>query len=367
MRILVYGAGVIGSVFAAKLQMAPCTEVTILARGERLEQIDQYGIVLEEMSSGEREITRVNLTDRLEANDAYDWVIVTVRKNQIESVLPPLAANLHTPNIVFLVNNAAGAEEIVRVLGPDRVVLGFPGAGGTLEGHVIKYRVLPFQSQPTTLGELNGKASKRLRRLLPILWQASIPATISHNIDAWLKTHVAIVSPIANALYAAGGDNYRLAHTRDAVVLMVRAIREGFAVLRALDIPIEPPKYRILLGLPEPLLVAIMQRRLATPGADLVLARHARHARDEMQALADEFLVLAGRTSVPTPALDMLDEFIDPASTPLPEGAHALTLDLRGLFLWIGSLIAGAVGIALLIASILRLKATPHEKGPAAA
>ena len=36
--------------------------------------------------------------------------------------------------------------------------------------------------------------------------QAGFPAATNRNMDAWLKTHVALVSPIAHALYLAGGD-----------------------------------------------------------------------------------------------------------------------------------------------------------------
>ena len=63
--------------------------------------------------------------------------------------------------------------------------------------------------------------------------------------DAWLKAHVALLMPgLAPSLYAAGTDNWRLARTRDGLVLTILAIREGLRVLRVLDIPITPhPQY----------------------------------------------------------------------------------------------------------------------------
>jgi 2-dehydropantoate 2-reductase len=270
----------------------------------------------------------VEVLSKIEPDEAYDWIIVIVRKNQVASVLPDLAANLRTPNILFLVNNAAGSQEMVQALGKERVVLGFPGAGGTRQGYVVCYS-LAGNAQPTTLGELDGSLTPRLHQVAGALRQAGFPVAYSRNMDAWLKTHVALVSPIANALYLAGGDNYRLANTRDGIVLMVRAVKEGLRVLDALGVPVTPGRYRLLKWLPEPLLVSLLQRSLPTERAELVLARHANAARDEMKQLADEFRAIARLTLLPTPAIDRLYTYIDPEKPAVPEGSASIPLDWR--------------------------------------
>jgi 2-dehydropantoate 2-reductase len=165
--------------------------------------------------------------------------------------------------------------------------------------------------------------------------------------DAWLKTHVADVSPMANALYMAGGDNYRLARTRDAIVLMIRAIREGYKVLQELDIPIVPAKHKILKWIPEPILVALMRRIFKSEQmADLI--GHAHAARDEMKQICDEFKVLARSTSVPTPALDRLYTHIDPAVQPVADGSARISMNWCGV--WIGlSMLSGLILISTLL------------------
>ncbi|HET7116606.1 MAG TPA: 2-dehydropantoate 2-reductase N-terminal domain-containing protein [Hanamia sp.] len=45
MKILVYGAGVIGSIYAAKLFDAK-NDVTLLARGKRYENLQQNGLII---------------------------------------------------------------------------------------------------------------------------------------------------------------------------------------------------------------------------------------------------------------------------------------------------------------------------------
>ncbi|MCL5996887.1 MAG: hypothetical protein M1546_12650 [Chloroflexi bacterium] len=197
-------------------------------------------------------------------------------------------------------------------------------------------------------GELDGQTTPRLAQIARAFEEAGFGVSISPNMDAWLKTHIALVSPIANALYLAGGDNYRLARTRDGLVLLVRAVREGLRVLRALDVPITPAKFRVLAWIPEPLLVLWMQRGMATPRAELAMARHANAARDEMKQLADEFQVLARRSGSSVPAIDRLYTFIDSQAPVLSEGSAQLSLDWRSVLVGVGVL----AGIAVLVAAL---------------
>ena len=324
MKILLYGAGVLGSLYAARLQEAG-QEVSILARGQRLADIREYGIVLEDSDTGQRTATRVNAVDRLAPNDAYDLAVVLMQKTQITAILPALAANRHIPSILFMGNNAAGPDEMVEALGCERVLMGFPGAAGRREGHVIVTKVVSGRQQPTTFGELDGQTTPRLQQIVEAFKSAGFPVAISPNMDAWLKTHVAEVLPTAQVLYMAGGDNYRLARTRDALVLMVRAIREGYQVLRALDVPITPTYHKIFNWLPEAILVALARRLLNTKTAEIEIAGHANAARDEMKQIAGEFRTLARSTSVPTSAMDRLYTYLDPAVPPLPEGSAQIS------------------------------------------
>jgi 2-dehydropantoate 2-reductase len=301
----------------------------LLARGPRLAQLRRDGIVLTDASSGRRSVTHVCLVERLEPDDPYDLVAVIMRRNQVAEVLPALAGSRCTPNVVFMTNNAAGPDEYVAALGRERVLLGFPGAGGTRKDGAVRYMLAG--SQPTSIGELDGSDTQRLKDIAQALRSAGFPVAVRPDMDAWLKTHVALVSPIANALYAAGGDVYRLARTRDALLLLVRAVREGFRVLDDLCIPITPARMRVLQWIPEPILVALLQRGLPTEQAELVLAGHANAARDEMRFLADEFQALARRSGLATPALDRLYRFTDPALGPLADGSASLGQDWRAL------------------------------------
>jgi len=90
-RILVFGAGVIGSVYAAGLLQAG-HEVVMLARGRRLSDLQTHGLVLEEADSGNRTVLAVQSVGEPAPGDRYDVVLVPVRSPRQRSAVAMWAA-----------------------------------------------------------------------------------------------------------------------------------------------------------------------------------------------------------------------------------------------------------------------------------
>jgi 2-dehydropantoate 2-reductase len=187
MKILVYGAGNIGSLYAALLEESG-QEVSVLARGKRLADIRDHGLQLEDSVTGKQTTARVKTVERLDADDDYDLVLIILPKNRISEVLPILAANRHTPNVMFFGNNAAGPGEMEEALGRSRVLLGFPGAAAVSRNHHIRYLIMSAREQPTTIGELDGSRSSRVKATGDAFRAAGFPVAMSSSMDAWLKT-----------------------------------------------------------------------------------------------------------------------------------------------------------------------------------
>lgn len=303
-RLLIFGAGVIGSIFAARLSDAGFN-VTVIARGGRLTEIRHHGIILEEALSQKRLSAKVKVIETLEPDDKYDLVIVTIRRNQLMEALPILAQNL-SENILLAINNPAGIVEIAKTLEHKRIFLGFPGVGGGRGDGIIRYVQAPFFIQPTTFGALNPKDIFYIKAFIRMFKKAGFPTTQTSNIDAWQKSHVAWVIPIANALYMVDGDHLEMAKRPDVLRLMLLAIRESFQVLRAMGVSITPLRLRVLELVPVGILVKIMSRVAGTSFFENIAAKHANSARDEMKFLADEFMQLVQKSSLSTPALDEL-------------------------------------------------------------
>lgn len=352
MKILVYGAGPLGSLFAARLHEAGNT-VSLLARGQRLADLREHGIVLVDTQTGQATAAKPQIVEHLDPQDAYDLVLVIMRKNQALEILPILAANQHTPNILFLMNNAAGPGELVQALGVERVLMGFPMAAGYRRAHIIHYLIgaKPGKKAMIPIGEVDGSITPRLQRVGNILASMDgFDAELRSDMDAWLKTHVALLMPsLAPAMRAAGRDNVRMAHTRDAIVLAIRAIQEGYRVLRSLGYPIVPKNARIFERIPEPILVWGFQKRLIDPRIRVAMLEHGEAAQDEIKHLADEFIALKRLTSIPTPAMDRLYVYFDPAIQPMPEGSAQLPLDWRFLWTVAGVLVAILVIVWLVL------------------
>ncbi len=351
MKVLVYGAGPLGSLFAARLQEGG-HDVSLLARGQRLADLRKFGVVLVDTQTEKETVAHPRLVERLAPEDAYDLALVIMRKNRALEILPILAANRHTPNVLFLMNNAVGPGELVEALGQDRVMMGFPAAAGYRREHVIHYLVGARKDRDVAIpiGEVDGRITARLQEVGRVLASMSgLTADLRTDMDAWLKTHVALLMPsLAPAMRAAGRDNVRMAHTRDAIILAIRAICEGYRVLRALGYPIVPRSARIFERLPEPILVWAFKKFIVNPKIRVAMLEHGAAAQDEIKHLADEFIALKRRTSVPTPAIDRLYVYFDPAAQPMPVGSAWLTLDWR--FLW---MFASVLAVILLIVWLL--------------
>lgn len=262
MKLLVYGAGVCGSLFSARLHEAGL-DVSLLARGERLASLRRHGVQLAEEES--LVVRRVPVPVVEHPAVGYDLTAVLVRTHQVDAVLESLAGL--TGDVLFLHNWAAGAEPLGAAIGHERVLLGFPPAlaGGTMDGDVVRYRTTNFMTSrvPMPIGEPDGRTTPRLERIVREFRTAGINAKAEPRMDAWLKTHAAFAVPLGQKVHAAGGP-VALAADPDAVRGMLHLMRQNLA---ALSTPPVPRAFAALQSLPEGLLVALLRRFLRSPTA----------------------------------------------------------------------------------------------------
>ena len=93
---------------------------------------------------------------------------------------------------------------------------------------------------------------------------------------------------------------------------MTKGVREGFAVVQALKLPVTPFPLRVLFTWLLPAFAASYWRRFfASETADYVFGRHARSASVEMREVAADCRSLVTKSGLTAPALQQLYAAVD--------------------------------------------------------
>lgn len=283
MRILVIGAGMIGSVYGGRLARAG-HDVTAMARGRRLVAITNGGLKLHDVVSGRRDEARVAAVTAPAPDAVYDLVLVTVRDAQLPPLLPVLDALAGAPRLLFLVNCPMRVADLVGRYGAARTLFGFAGAGGVHDGEVIRYCAV--REQPTTFGPVAGQDGSAAQDMAALFGAAGFATTVVADMDAWLKTHAFLIVAICGALYASGGRSARLALDRAKLEWLIGGLREGLRCVAALGLRPSPPKLRLMAMLPDFILRRLLARLFASDMAAFAIDGHANAAPADMADLA---------------------------------------------------------------------------------
>ncbi|MEZ5841121.1 MAG: 2-dehydropantoate 2-reductase N-terminal domain-containing protein [Hyphomicrobiales bacterium] len=308
MKILVIGAGIIGTLYGARLSMRG-HDVEILARGRRLGELSEHGVIIEDIVSGARDLAPARAVAAPSA-EAYDLVAIAVRDRQIDSVLPVVEALAGRPDILFLVNCPLRVGDLVDRLGGERTFFGFSGAGGVHDGATVRYAAV--SDQPTSFGPVRGADPARPAVLAGIFADAGFATAIVADMEAWLMCHAAFIVALCGALYRSGGRSAALAASPGNLSALARGTREGFAAVAALGFTPSPPKLRLAVRfLPDGIIAAILRRFFASELAEFAVDGHANAAPDDMADLAADCRIILDRAGAPAPVLRSLCDEVE--------------------------------------------------------
>ncbi len=298
-RILVIGAGVTGCYSAARL-FDRGADVSLLARGDKADRLEREGLRLRDGISGAERTVRLPVV-REGSPLSCDLVMVCVQAIHRPAVEHVVSAIQGRPIVWFLGNSVRGYDEAGRLLGTDRVIGGFPDVGGTWDGDVLVYadrftpddapfdRPIGAEAFPESAG-----AWTRLKESMAAYGLKVVPY---RPILAWHLCHVALITPMAAALYRHDGDLNAAAADREYLMKAMKTV--GFALrgVKRRGYPVLPARLRPLRLFPR--ITAVLGTKkfadvLESPFGAIALAGHANTARAEMRHLARELLELIG-------------------------------------------------------------------------
>jgi 2-dehydropantoate 2-reductase len=279
LRIVVLGAGVQGTVFGVRLANAG-HQVTLISRPERAIELRQGGATIQDLKTM-RVCTKVlPILERLPPDFAADMCLVTVRREQIETVLPDLAGATSIPRVVFLTNHANGSDNLLTYPRPSRIVLAFPGIAGYREISIIRYLDIPQQ---------HTVVEERAQDVVSLFREAGFPVDAVRDMDAWLQRHAVFITAIAGALYESDCDALHLAQNLEMIHRFIIAVREGWTAQDRKGMGPAPFALRaIMCWVPVRFSARYWSRLLASPYGEIYFARHTRYAPAEMVSLAKD-------------------------------------------------------------------------------
>ena len=193
MKILVYGAGVLGCNLARNLLRAG-KDVTLLARGNWAAEIKQNGLRIKDKFSLRTSVSRIPVVTELAPDAMYDVIFVVLRYTQLDSVLDTLRAN-RTKNVVFVGNNVQ-TRALAAALPEKNVLFSFALSAGHREAD----RVVSIDLKKITIGQLPDATSNK-QLIGRIFYGTKYKVVYEPNMEDYLLCHAAFVMPAAFACY----------------------------------------------------------------------------------------------------------------------------------------------------------------------
>jgi ketopantoate reductase len=318
MKILVLGAGVIGTTYAWQLSNTG-HDVSLLVRKSKRELAERQGIHIRYKDERLKKSEPMEVTyhpvavDQFSAQEAYDLIIVSVRAHQLDELLPVLVAGSGKADILFFGNNWWGEERIRKFLAPEKYIFGFSRlVGGWRTDKGIDCIFFDNPELVTMLGERDGQITPRLQNLRDLFEKANLRPVISQDILGWLSIHYVEFLGVVGGIRKAGSydafvDNSGL--IKDSIL----ATRESLEVCKARGVDFKkaaPSNIRIIESTPVFVLAPLVKMQYRTPSIKQFFEENIEHGMDEISRQFCDVTSEARRLGVKIPHLAEYEKYL---------------------------------------------------------
>jgi 2-dehydropantoate 2-reductase len=285
-RIVVLGAGAVGSAYGAQLSRR--NDVLLVGRAEHVREINARGLVIEQDEKGTYKLPAVTSLKEIPQDTL---ILVTTKAYDLLDSLKPIRDLVRKDTVVLLLQNGLGVEETARTAlkGRGEIIRGL----ATLASEMLAPGRIRYWKGQTILS--SGMASARVAQVLEESGLAVRTAT-DFTTEVWNKLTVnCVINPLTAILQARDNEigGKPLAGIRHAVV------REVVAVGVAEGIPLKSD----LVDFVDQLIPRYENR-------SSMLQDLARGNRTEIDFINGKVVELGKRHSIPTPANDCLTQLV---------------------------------------------------------
>jgi ketopantoate reductase len=308
MKILIYGAGIVGCTYGWQLSEAGY-DVSVLVRKGKKQQVEENGIAIHctDFRGGRKQIIqtvfRPEVIDELSPENDFEYIIVSTNNLTLKEVLPVLGRSAGKAHILFFQNMWNDFDLIAGYLSPEQYFFGFPFmVGGGRDSKSIYSAISGLKYSQTPLGELNGEITPRLQKMAKALEDADLKPVISNQIRVWLVTHYAVAAGLSWGIIKAGGAG-AFVNNSGIIRETIKSIREGLEICEKRGMHPKTEKANQLYYLPLFISVAIAKKIYANEALSVMFDGHTRHSPDEMKKMLDDLLDSAKEYGVEVPYL----------------------------------------------------------------
>ena len=305
MRILIFGAGAIGSVLGGLLAKAG-QDVTLLGRARHLDQVRQQGLTVTGLWGTHhlRTLATALTVSELRQPETFDWVFVCVKAYQTAEAADALRLLLGPATLVCAFQNGLGNyETLTQRLPPSRVALGRIIFGAELEPGQVRVTVC---ADDVLVGAPDPAfPSEALDRLVDALRAGGIPARRHPAIltALWGKVlYNCALNGLSTLLEVPYGRLPERSHVR---CLMAAVIEEAYQIAAAHRVALEPPEASAYLA------VLFEQLIPATAAHQSSMLQDVRRGRPtEIEALNGALVRLAEPAGLAAPANALITRLV---------------------------------------------------------
>lgn len=307
MRVLMFGRGVIATIYGWALEQAG-HEVRFLVRpgraaeyGDRVE-LDLLDARRRPWGERIRQTWSTSLIEHLEADHDFDVIVVSVGHHHLSAAAEFLAPRVGSAAVLIFGNVWDEPADAVAPLPLDRLAWGFPQAGGGFDGDGVLHAAV---MRRVLFGTLGGEPTSRESQVRQLFADAGLRVSEQPDLRGWLLIHFAADAGVHSQGVQLGSLSDLLgrpASFREALLTS----RELLPVLEARGVDLRRHRsstalFRAPAGLAGHVLSLVTAR---VPLARVSLAAHTDPRAEEPRRVVEDMLAEARRQGVPTPRLD---------------------------------------------------------------